>query len=85
MSLQSEAVRCHGAVIDRIAIFRAKTSKAAYETETKVVKALAAKCLPIGGRREFFDGVSFEEACLVTSESAGVPVWVDVGVQRQAA
>lgn len=79
MSLQNEAKREHGADVGRVAIFTTPTTKAAYEAESRVVNALALIAQPIAGRREFFDSISFEDACLVANETAGVPVWVDVG------
>lgn len=43
VSLRSEAKRTHGASVGRIAIFRAPNFKAAYEAETRAVKALDRK------------------------------------------
>lgn len=85
MSLQSEVKRMYGAVLGRIAIFTTPTTKAAYEAETRVVKALTLIDPPIAGRREFFDSISFEDAFLVANETAGLPVWVDVGFQNPSA
>lgn len=79
MSLQNEVKREHGAVLGRVAIFTTPTTKAAYEAESRVVNVLTMIGQPIAGRREFFDSISFEDACIFASETVGVPCWADVG------
>jgi hypothetical protein len=78
MSLQSEVKRCYGATIRRIAIYSSPTVKAAYEAETRLIKAVEQIARPILGKREFFDGVSFESACGAASETVGAMTWADL-------
>jgi hypothetical protein len=63
MSLQNEAKRVHGATLGRFKVIPAPTVKAAYELETKLVKCMELVARPLYGRREFFDGVTFDRAC----------------------
>lgn len=77
VSLRSEVKRQHQASIGRFSIFAAPTFKAAYEAETKAVRALCEIATPIDGRREYFTEVSFEDACEATA-SIGLPcVFID--------
>lgn len=75
MSLQSEVKRVHGAVICRVAVFVMPTVKAAYEAETKIVSAIGLVKTPIGGRREFFEGIAFHRAVAIVESTAGPKSW----------
>lgn len=80
MSLRSEVKQSHNAVLGRVAIFTTKTAKSAYEAETRIVKALSLVNKPVAGRREVFEGISFEEACHVAFSSMGDQVWIEIPV-----
>lgn len=62
MSLRAELLREHGAELQRFHVVVRATIKAAYETETRIVAALASAGIPAPGRREFFGGITFEHA-----------------------
>lgn len=78
ISLRSEVKRFHGADLGRIAIFTKPTVKAAYEAETKVVNAISEMTKPIDGRREFFGGVSFDDACSIVCQKTNADNWTEV-------
>jgi hypothetical protein len=63
MSLQNEVKRDHDAALGRFKVVTAPNVKAAYELEAKLVKCLALFAQPVGRRREFFDGITFDRAC----------------------
>lgn len=71
VSLHSESKREHDAAIGRFAIYTAPNYKAAYEAETRAVKALELIAAPIVGRREFFAGLTFETVCEIASAALG--------------
>lgn len=62
MSLASEAKRHHGSVIERFQVFTRATYKGAYEAETRAVHRLRAIGTQVPGRREYFVGITFEDA-----------------------
>lgn len=71
ISLRAEVKRVHGATLGRFAIYRAPNFKAAYEAETRAVKALWRIAPPVEGHREFFSGLTFEIVCEIASAALG--------------
>lgn len=64
MSLQNEVRREHGgAGIGRFKVVPARTIKAAYELEATLVKVMERVAHVIPGRREYFEGITFDRAC----------------------
>lgn len=73
MSLANELRRNFQAEILRFHVTPKATPKAAYETETTVVKSLSEIAEVIPGRREHFCGVAYEVACALADTAIGQP------------
>lgn len=68
MSLASELQRDHDSELTRFHIAPRRTFKAACEAETRLVWRVAEIATVVPGRREFFEGVSFDAAVILCAE-----------------
>lgn len=85
IALQAEAMRDHGATLGRFVVIPRRTAKAAYEAETRLVRRLAKIASPIDGRREFFAGLTLDDAQACIDEALADPIWPELAAPADPA